>query len=279
MPNALETIRLVDPARSIEAHLAPSRGGILTRLSVRGRELLYLDEATLLDETKNVRGGCPVLFPSPGPLTGDRFARDGRTGAMKQHGLARQLPWAIAHLGPGEATLELRSTSETLSQYPWPFRIAYHYALEARGIRITQRFESTSEAPMPFACGFHPYFRVASADKARTRIPTPATRAWDNVGKREVPVAGEIDLTAREVDLHLVDHGGSEARLLLDGGASIVVRGSSPFARWVIWTLEGKDFVCLEPWTAASDALNHGAGLLSVPGRSALELWTSITLE
>jgi galactose mutarotase-like enzyme len=37
----------------------------------------------------------------------------------------------------------------------------------------------------------------------------------------------------------------------------------------VIWTLRGRDFVCLEPWTCPGDALNTGAGLLFLaPGET-----------
>jgi galactose mutarotase-like enzyme len=35
----------------------------------------------------------------------------------------------------------------------------------------------------------------------------------------------------------------------------------------VVWTLAGRDFVCLEPWTCPADALNSGASLLELaPG-------------
>ncbi len=65
-PTALETIAL--ESGSSRVLVAPSRGAIITRLSVGDRQVLYLDESTLLDPSKNVRGGIPVLFPSPGRL-------------------------------------------------------------------------------------------------------------------------------------------------------------------------------------------------------------------
>jgi galactose mutarotase-like enzyme len=131
-------------------------------------------------------------------------------------------------------------------------------------------------APMPFALGFHPYFYVPDADKARARIPTNATRAYDNVTKTMIDVRaqGPIDLTAKEVDLHLVDHGANSATLQR-GDDAIVVTGSPAFGRWVVWTLAGKDFVCLEPWTAAANALNTGEKLLALaPGESTTQTVT-----
>jgi len=271
----LETVTLVDEGEGV-AHLAPGRGGMVTRFQVGSRPVLFLEEATLVDETKNVRGGNPVLFPSPGPLAGDRFARDGRSGSMKQHGFARQRAWTVSSKSPREVTLVLASDDATRAEYPWDFRATYRYTLAGTRLRIEQRFENTGDAPMPFAAGFHPYFFVRDADKAKASIPTKAKRAYDNVTKSSIDVVGPIDLTQKEVDLHLVDHGGSEASLVLGGGERIVVSCSSEFHRWVIWTLAGRDFVCLEPWTAAANALNTGESLLVVPPGGTRELWTEI---
>jgi len=50
-------IVLEDEADHSRVVIAPQRGALVTSFSVGGRELLYLDESTLSDATKNVRGG------------------------------------------------------------------------------------------------------------------------------------------------------------------------------------------------------------------------------
>jgi len=36
-----------------------------------------------------------------------------------------------------------------------------------------------------------------------------------------------------------------------------------------VWTVAGKDFVCVEPWTCPGNALNSGKSLLTLgPGQS-----------
>jgi galactose mutarotase-like enzyme len=280
----LESIVLEDAAAKAFVVIAPARGGMVTRFSVAGAPVLYLDPETLADETKNVRGGNPVLFPSPGPLAGDRFAREGRSGSMKQHGFARNRAWKVIDTKDArEVTLQLVSDSATRAVYPWDFAARLRYALAGTTLTIEIQVENTAprartghEAvpPMPFALGFHPYFYVPDADKARASIPTTATRAYDNVTKTTVDLRGPIDLTVKEVDLHLVDHGARSATLHR-GSDAIVVTGSPAFGRWVIWTLAGKDFVCLEPWTAAANALNTGEQLLTLaPGESTTETVT-----
>src|SRR4051812_38675002 len=96
---ALPTLELRDSEAGSAATLAPSRGGMPTALHLRGRSLLYLDGATFADRSANVRGGNPVLFPSPGKLAGDAWERAGQRGAMKQHGFARNLPWEVIETG------------------------------------------------------------------------------------------------------------------------------------------------------------------------------------
>jgi galactose mutarotase-like enzyme len=261
------------------AVLVPERGGMVVGLKIDGRELLYLDRRTLDDPAANVRGGIPVLFPSPGKLAGDAWSRDGRHGAMKQHGFARNLPWEVTATGDEGgpfATLRLRSSEATRAQYPWDFVATYTYRLRGRSLAIEMRIENTGASPMPFGAGFHPYFAVSQADKARTRIPTKATRAFDNKEKREIAFTG-LDLTLPEVDMHLHDHGGSEASLLAPDLA-VTLRGSPDFAHWVAWTLAGKDFVCLEPWTCPGNALNTGDRLIVLAPGQARDLSFEIAL-
>lgn len=128
-------------------------------------------------------------------------------------------------------------------------------------INIEQRIENAGHNLMPFAAGLHPYFHVRDAEKADVEIETSAEHAWDNVGKQEISLSGDIDLTLPEVDLHLHDHDSATARMKW-AGKSVTMTTSEERTRWVIWTLAGKDFVCLEPWTSPGDALNTGDHLI-----------------
>jgi galactose mutarotase-like enzyme len=255
------------------ATLAPSRGGMATRFRVGAREVFYLDESTLLDETKNVRGGSPVLFPSPGKLADDRWSRGGRSGALKQHGFARNLAWRVVSHRAGDAALALASTGETRALYPWEFRVTLRYLVSPRALRIEETVTNAGAAPMPFGFGFHPYFAVRQEDKAGLALPTRATRAFDNVSKTAVALSGALDLTRPEVDIHLLDHGTGECAL-----GDIVMRASPEYTHWVVWTLRGKDFVCLEPWTCPGNALNTGDRLLELAPGASRELWVEYAL-
>lgn len=271
-----DTVELSDDVARSAVAIVPGRGGIVTRFRVGERDLLYMDEATLRDPTKNVRGGIPLLFPSPGRLSGDRFERAGHSGQMKQHGFARDLPWQArsrADASSAVASLVLESSDATRAMFPWSFRLTLDVTLRATMLRLDLAVENTGGEAMPWAFGIHPYFHVT--DKAGARIATHATRAFDNVSKNVVPFHG-FDLTAKEVDLHLLDHGGSTSSLAWGDGARLDLRASPEHTRWVVWTLAGRDFVCVEPWTAPADALNTGESLFSLEPRATRKLWIEL---
>ena len=258
------------------ATIEPQRGAIACTFQVGGTRVLFMDEETLRDRTKNVRGGVPVLFPTPGKLVDDKWSYAGRAGSMKQHGFARNQAWRVSEQGAATATLSLESSTETRAQFPWDFAFDMLFTVKTTGVlRLEQKITNKSDTPMPFGVGFHPYFQVAEADKAKTSITTKAKRAFDNVTKQTIDLAGPIDLAQNEVDLHLLDHNSTECSLVRPGG-TVTLRGSAEYTHWVVWTLAGRDFVCLEPWTCPGNAINTGERVLTIAPNATRTLWLDI---
>lgn len=264
----IETITADDT----RCEIAPERGAIVTQLEVGGRALLYMDQETLRDPEKNVRGGVPFLFPTPGKLTGDRWDWGGRGGGLPQHGWARRLPWEVRARSSASLTLGIRWEADEAQRLAWPYRceLELRYTVREAALRIDLSVRNLDGARMPFGLGFHPYFAVPLQEKAQARIPTEARSAFDNLRRRVVTVdAAAFSLAQPEVDLHLLDHSRSEASLLLAGGRAITISASPELSRWVIWTLSDKPFVCLEPWSSGGDALNRDEQLLVLEPGSA----------
>ena len=213
------------------AEIVPERGAICSRLVLANSEVLFLDPATLADPAKNVRGGIPVLFPVAGkPAQGP------------QHGFARNLPWEARREGAHRLVC-------TLEQPGFTAQLAFE--LGASSLQLDFTLLNRGDAPYPFHLGFHPYFLVP--DKAAARVETQATRAFDNTKGTTGP-APELDFTQGEVDLHLLDHGQSGTTLLRPPLPPLRLSWSPEFRVMVLWTLPGREFICVEPWTGRPDA-------------------------
>jgi D-hexose-6-phosphate mutarotase len=207
------------------AEISPGRGAICKGLRFGDEELLYLDQSTFVDLSKNVRGGIPILFPFAGkPPEGS---------PLPQHGWARSSSWQATQTGPSNVECRLANDG---------FDLLVSYELSERSLLIETRVQGEE----PFQLGFHPYF--ACADKSAARIESKARRAMDNQTGKEVAYAPP-DFENTQPDLRLLDH--REAGTFLHRGARppVKLRYSPEFEQLVLWTQPGKPFVCVEPWT------------------------------
>jgi len=261
------TYLLQDEQAAARLEVVPERGGIITRWAIGDAEVLYLDGDRFADPTLSVRGGIPILFPICGNLPDNTYTHDGQSYALKQHGFARNLPWAIAHQSTDTAaslTLQLDSNDTTRQQYPFDFRLQFTYRLLGNGLEIHQRVENQSAEPLPFSLGLHPYFNVS--DKAALQFSIPATEVRSQIDHSLSPFAGQFDLSQPELDLLFADLSAASASVVdPTQGIRLDLTYSDAYSMLVFWTLHDKDFYCLEPWTAGRNALNTGDRLLHLP--------------
>ena len=265
----VETHLLVDHEAKARVVLAPTRGGMVTRFIVSDTNVLFLDADTLRDATKNVRGGIPVLFPIAGRLAEDKYQVDGAPFTLKQHGFARNMPWAIvdqATDGGARLGLALTATAMTRAQYPFEFRLAITYILSEGRLTVQTRVTNLGERNMPIHPGLHPYFQLADHNKSEARVVTDATQAFDNRTGAVVALREPIDLAADVVDMHVLDHWPRTVRLTRPGDRDLDLSLGVPDRVLVVWTERGRDFVCVEPWTARANALNDGTATQVLPG-------------
>ena len=230
--------KLIDGTSSAE--LIPARGGLVTSFIVDGEELLFLDEATLVDLSKNVRGGVPLLFPFAGkPPPGS---------SLPQHGFARKRAWEVVDAVTDDDTARiecvLRDDDETRTAFPHELEVRFSVSLFDERLLLEWAITNRGATPMPLHFGIHPYFRVT--DKARARVEGAQGLAFDNKEQREREVTS-VDFAQGEVDLHFA----ARASTGLHRGDAKTVRLSwtDQFDTLVVWTLPGQNFICVEPWS------------------------------
>lgn len=274
----IEKLCLVDNVSRARAWVAPPRGGMVTRFTVGDEAVLFLDEKTLRDFSKSVRGGVPLLMPAAGRLSGDKYTVSGRSIEMKQHGFARNLPWKVLSVDTRDgATVKLgvRDTTVSRESFPFGFEFEAEYALREKsleitlGARCTEVGKNPGAEAMPIHVGVHPYFFVPCEVKAKSTVESDATRGWNNVTHEETLFTALPSFGEGEIDLHLRDHHPKRTILHRPGLANITLAWSDNLTTLVLWTLPGREFICVEPWSAPANALNDPKVLRLGVGESA----------
>ena len=253
--------------------IVPDRGGLVTRWQVEGQDIFYFDRDRFADPSLSVRGGIPILFPICGNLPDNQYSLGGQTYSLKQHGLARDLPWQVTQQdvsGAASLTLELTSSETTLAQYPFAFRLAFTFRLKGHILELQQRFTNLADQPMPFATGLHPYFLVE--DKSQLEFEIPATEYRNHLTGGVETFGGSFDFAEDEIDLAFQGLT-APAATVTDRhlGRRLTLSWSDHYTKLVFWSVKGKDYYCLEPWTAPRNALNTGEDLLTIAPQQTLE--------
>ncbi len=230
----------------------PERGGLVSDLTVAGKQVLYLDSTTVNDATKSVRGGIPILFPFAGKLVDDRFLHSGTI--IRQHGFARDKKWAIARSDRDEIEIVLHPDAETLRSLPFEFVAKQTITAVPRGIYIELSVANRGSQPMPLSPGWHPYFLCPATRKSS--VTTDLNEHPEDLFKNDdefdfglpAPKTGRVALELPET--------------------GIVSLSFSPEMRHLqFWSQPGKDFVCVEPYVGPANAINTPLRSTVEPGR------------
>ncbi|MFN6566909.1 aldose epimerase [Dendronalium sp. ChiSLP03b] len=258
-----KTYILSDETAGSQLEVVPERGGIITHWRVQGQEIFYLDTQRFANPDLSVRGGNPILFPICGNLPDNTYTHNGKQYTLKQHGFARDLPWEVTEQvtqDKASLTLVFNSNEQTRVVYPFDFQVVFTYELQGNNLKIRQQYKNLSSTALPFSAGFHPYF--LTDDKSQLEFEIPSQEYQDQITKQIHPFNGNFDFSQDEIDVAF--------KQLADQSATITDRSrklkltlnyDDIYSTLVFWTLKGKDFYCLEPWSAPRNAINTGEKL------------------
>ncbi|EIW83577.1 galactose mutarotase-like protein [Coniophora puteana RWD-64-598 SS2] len=126
-------------------------------------EHLFLSKKAVLDGSRAVRGGIPLVFPCFGPPSRPEHSK------MVQHGFARTETWKLAKQSDDGETLEVHLTLDPNpsieSVYDKPFSLTYVVAITEKTmvneLRVTNPHPSDT---LEFQTLLHTYFRAPMED-------------------------------------------------------------------------------------------------------------------
>lgn len=262
--------------------IVPERGGIITSWKVKNQELLYLDKQRFTDPNLSVRGGIPILFPICGNLPDNVYTYEQKKYTLKQHGFARDLPWEVtsetAQNDSASITLTLKSNQETLLIYPFEFEVNFTYQLSNNILKIEQNYTNKSLVRMPFSTGLHPYFAINN--KSQLKFNIPANEYQDQKTKTVHPWQGNFDFSQTEIDAAFMPiNANSTSMIDQETGLELAINFSDLYSLIVFWTLNDKDYVCLEPWTGPRNSLNSGVGLIYLDPETTVNTWVEMSVK
>jgi aldose 1-epimerase len=156
--------------------------------------------------------------------------------------------------------------------YPFPFIFTLTYSLSSQGtFAVNFKCQNTGQTNMPFACGWHPYFKIANADLSHLEINFSPTLKYIS-DPQMIPMAEEsvsIPMPVRfsETTLdnvfklesqtkHLTELSDQESNISL-----FLKQNSVEFPYLVVFAPHSENCVAIEPMTGNTDAFNTGDGL------------------
>lgn len=139
---------------SVKIHL---HGATVTSWQKAGKELLFLSSKALLDGSKPIRGGIPLVFPQFG--TGPIMAG--------QHGFARTRRWNCINQSGSKATFALNNSEETLQAWPHEFELNYTVELKPDSLVCEFVVKNCSNQALQFTSLLHTYFNIGDISSVR----------------------------------------------------------------------------------------------------------------
>ena len=134
-----------------------------------GTEQLFLSEKAVLDGSKAIRGGIPVVFPVFGPPP-----KDHATSALHKHGFARTSLWEYLGKSTSESTSSKADDSVKLDfglsttmldekarkAWPYDFGLVYSVTLGNGTLETSMHVQNKGDESFDFQCLFHTYLRI-----------------------------------------------------------------------------------------------------------------------
>lgn len=203
----------------------------------------------------------PVLFPVVGKYKNGKTTYNGKEYALGQHGFARDSEFTLIEKNDNKLSFELTSNEETLTKYPFNFRLICSFLLKNDTIVVGWKVENTDNKTIHFSIGAHPAFYC---EKGKTLL----TMNGENLKYNLINSDGLYTAPKYDVESSFVLHDDifdndalilensdvNEISLLNNNKKYLTVKFQAKV--FGIWSPAKKNapFVCIEPWYGRCDA-------------------------
>ncbi len=264
--------------------------------------------AELLDQTHGLEGyaqrgktmGIPLLHPWANRLSGDGYAAAGRRvvlpasenrypldpNGLPIHGaMPGDLRWEVLEHVGDRALARLRwDQPRLLELFPFAHELSMEAQVDDGRLSIATTLRATGADPVPVSFGFHPYLRPPAGPRAGWELSLGASQrlALDDrmipTGAREPLGPTRFRLGESSLDDGLAGLDAPPVFAAAGNGTTLALTFEEGFEWAQLYAPSDKDFICFEPMTAPTDALNSGDGLHVVAPGEQYRTRFSVTL-
>lgn len=262
---------------SLEADIAPGVGGAIAAFRHDGRDIFIAAEPRGIAE-----------FPM-GPYVnrialgyvrwrGETFLLPRNFGDHPHplHGIGWQRAWTCVQLSESVARLTL--SHEPDATWPWRVTMERLISLTPNGLEVAFALTNAGAPPMPASIGLHPFFPAAGAVvKLNAAAQVLTTDDGIPTSAERTAAVDALSAGARVEDVAL-DHcfTGWDGVALIAWPTHTLRIETDPPQRYVqVFTPPGAGFFCVEPQSAAPDAVNReGSGVVELGAGATLAFTT-----
>jgi galactose mutarotase-like enzyme len=264
-------------------HIAAGSLGVTVR--ARGAELTSISH-TIAGEVLWQAGPAwprqsPVLFPIVGALANDEYRHEGRTYKLGRHGFARDLDFTWTETAADACALKLEDDERTRVAYPFRFRLDIRYAIDGESLIVTYVVGNPGSETLPVSLGAHPAFRWPLKDGVAKEAhqltfaqnePEPIRRLEGGLLAPQPfpsPIRGRelaLDPSLFDADAIVMDQPNSTSVRYSAPDAPALDVSWSGFAQLGLWSKEGGEFLCIEPWYGYASPTAFSGDFVEKPG-------------
>jgi len=228
---------------------------------------------------------APILFPIVGKVKDNTYTYKDQPYHLSQHGFARDKEFILESSTTTEAVFSLSSNPETLTVYPFEFKLYLTYTLSESSLTVAYKVMQVGESELLFSIGAHPAFLcplepgLSFEDYQLTfekeenveRLllgPSGVSKKTEKVfkpGSKIIPLNYDLFETKDAIIFKSLN---STSMTLSSTKASHGLHFNfAGFPYMGIWTKPGP-FLCIEPWFGIADAedvdgkLEHKEGII-----------------
>ncbi len=285
------TVGIVSEGGALQARFVPDANMLCHSLTHSGVELLHAGAGVKAYAERGKTMGIPLLHPwanrlaSPGYTAGGKDVTlpppDGRyatdPGGLPIHGaLPGLLRWEPIETGaPDRLSARLDwSAPELMELFPFTHELRLDVIAGDGGLELITTLRATGADAVPVSFGYHPYLHPPGGDpRAEWQVSLGASERLV-LDDAMIPTGATVPLESREFALNgqSWDDGlaglASPPQFSVSAGAQTVTVTFDEGYDWAqVFAPEGQDFICFEPMTAPTNALQNGRALtLVAPG-------------